>query len=236
MAVSLPFRVRAINSAINTLNGTSYVEIGVKAGSTFKYVQCRQKIGVDPVLTSWKLRLFLAMHRNCKFFNETSDDFFRLHASGSVGEIGIDVAFIDGLHSYAQTVIDVQNVLRFLNTNGLIFMHDCNPENELSAIPGASPEIVKEKSGGTLCAWNGDVWKTIVLLRSQPDLNVFVLNCDHGIGVVHRKSNQAPLSYTEADIETMSYADLEKNRVELLNLKDPEYLETFLKEYPPGQN
>lgn len=232
MPKSLTFRSKAINAAIEKVCGRSYVEIGVKSGNTFKYITCRHKTGIDPVITDTKLRLYLALNRSSKFFRETSDDFFAKHADKRLGEMGIDVAFVDGLHTYEQTVKDVQYILRYLNEDGIIFLHDCNPENELAAIPGASPEIVAEKSGGKFHAWNGDVWKTIVHLRSLcDDLKVFVLNCDHGIGVAYRAKNDQPLDYTQEDIDQLTYAELEKNREHLLNLQNPDGFWKFLEDY-----
>ena len=82
---------------------------------------------------------------------------------------------------------------------------------------------------GKTPVWSGDVWKTIVHLRSaRPDVHVFVLDCDHGIGVVAYGPPENMLQISGEKIETMSYQHLEENRVELLNLKPPEYLTSFL--------
>ena len=73
--------------------------------------------------------------------------------------------------------------------------------------------------------------KTIVYLRStRTDLHVFVLNCDHGIGVITYGQPEKMLDISEEKIAALSYQYLEKEREALLNLKPPEYLTKFLKE------
>ena len=77
--------------------------------------------------------------------------------------------------------------------------------------------------------WCGDVWKTIVHLRStRKDLNIFVLDCDFGIGVVSKGSPDKWLDYSADQIKAMNFDDLNGNRDDLLNLKPQEYLYEFL--------
>ena len=78
--------------------------------------------------------------------------------------------------------------------------------------------------------WCGDVWKSIVQLRSTfTDLNVFVLNCDFGIGVIARGKPQKMLNFSDAQIKVLTYEDLNQNRQSMLNLKPQEFLFEFLK-------
>jgi hypothetical protein len=80
-----------------------------------------------------------------------------------------------------------------------------------------------------LPAWSGDVWKTIVHLRStRHDLRIAVLRCDRGVGVVRKGFPESRLSYSAAQIEALDYADLAADRERLLNLKPPVYLGEFL--------
>ena len=75
----------------------------------------------------------------------------------------------------------------------------------------------------------GDVWKGIVHLRSsRDDLQVAVLNCDRGVGVVRKGSPESRLPYSPAQIEALNYADLAADRERMLNLKPPKYLGEFL--------
>jgi hypothetical protein len=76
----------------------------------------------------------------------------------------------------------------------------------------------------------GDVWKTIVYLRSvRGNLNVMVLGAETGLGIITRAKGENMLNVTPEDIEIMTYADLEAQRELLLNLKGLEYAQGLLK-------
>ena len=112
----------------------------------------------------------------------TSDDFFANEAA-FLEQHPIDVALIDGQHSYMQVVRDVENTLRYLRDDGVIVLHDCNPPFALAGRPAASwDDFVAQQSGPLVIGiWTGDVWKAIVHLRStRDDLRVAVLKCDYG--------------------------------------------------------
>lgn len=57
----------------------------------------------------------------------TSDDFFASNTRT------FDLVFIDGLYEAHQVLKYINNALRFLNPNGTILMHDCNPLSEISS-------------------------------------------------------------------------------------------------------
>lgn len=222
-------RVDMINSALKETKGSSYLEIGIRNGSTFKKIKSSFKTGVDPVIKNSRLKFKTYFNLRARLYEETSDTFFAEHAEKRFRGRGIDVAFVDGMHSYGQTLKDVENILCYLNEGGLIFMHDCNPACELSAVAGTGPEAVIEKSGGKVHTWNGDVWKTIVHLRSMDaNLSVFVLDFDQGIGVICRGENDNLLGYSAEEIEKMTYADLDRDRENMLNLKDESYFQEFI--------
>ena len=52
----------------------------------------------------------------------TSDEFFENN------EIYFDCIFIDALHIYEQVRKDILNSVKFLNTHGIIIIHDCLPK------------------------------------------------------------------------------------------------------------
>ena len=161
----------------------------------------------------------------------TSDDFFR--SQGRLLERGIDVALLDGLHTYDQTLRDVLNTLPRLKPGGVIVIHDCNPATELAATPAPSYEHLMERMPGWCGDWNGDVWKVMVHLRSlRPDLEAVVLDCDYGIGVIRRGPVAETLPFSESQIADMQFADLERSRHELLGLRPPDYIWEMVKTCP----
>jgi hypothetical protein len=231
-------KLTVIQEIINKKNAKNYLEIGIYKGGNFLPIKCNTKIAVDPnpvIPIEKKLKWYTLNPGNFsgKYFKTTSDNFFASNTA-LLKEKPIDVAFVDGLHTYQQSLKDVLNILKFADENAVVLMHDCNPETEASAYPSDTFEYaktagIKDWKG----QWCGDVWKAVVDLRvNRTDLDVCVLNCDYGLGVVTRKKkerNFAPLNLGGRTIDSLSYPDLEKNRKEYLNLKEPEYFYQFLK-------
>jgi len=225
-------RVDVIQEIIDRKNAKSYLEIGVDYGNSFFPVKAKRKVAVDPQFRfSIKSRIYWTLKNiyniTAKFYELTSDDFFSLTTFMEP----FDLIFLDGLHTYQQSLNDVINSLERLNQQGIIVMHDCNPPNQAAAYPAESYERAAAlKLPGWTGEWCGDVWKTICYLRSQrQDLKVFVLDCDYGLGIITRGD---PDSYLCLDLDTinqMTYDDLSARRKELLNLKDENYLFDFLK-------
>ncbi len=226
-------RFNVIQSCIDALGGRVYLEIGIKRGETFFKVRARRKIAVDPhPVLSRRHMLASVLHdwRNVlnSYFRMESDLFFAKQ-SHILTSHSPDVVFIDGLHTYEQSLRDVQNSLRFLAPDGIIVLHDCNPTSETSALP--LTELAR-RDPGSVPGWSGDVWKTIVHLRTtEPDLEVVVLDCDCGVGIIRRGKAGHTLNYTTEEIPCFRYSQLEKNRRKLLNLQSPSCLEPLLKRH-----
>jgi hypothetical protein len=132
----------------------------------------------------------------------TSDEFF------AQNEDTYDVIFIDGLHHADQVYRDIQHSLEVLNSGGYIVCHDLNPQKK-------EHQIIPFRNGH----WNGDCWKAFVKLRAErDDLDMCVLDTDEGCGIIK------PLSTPREQFvlnESLTFENLEKNRVDWLNLKDP---------------
>jgi hypothetical protein len=235
-------RIKAVKKALDGRVKPVYLEIGVSKGYAFRCITADEKIAVDPVfkLSARSRKLSDAKARATHYFETTSDDFFANQAA-FLEERGIDVALIDGLHTYEQTLRDVENTLRYLREGGVMIVHDCNPARAPIGAPAKSYDdfrsqkhkgnLVRLERGGALYfqPWSGDVWKVIVNLRStRDDLRVAVLNCDCGIGLIRKGVPESRLPYSVAEIDALDYADLAADRERLLNLKPPGYLDEFL--------
>nr|WP_245848862.1 class I SAM-dependent methyltransferase [Mycobacterium palustre] len=225
-------RIRAVQRALAGRVNPVYLEIGVSRGQAFQRISADVKIAVDPAfkLSERTRELADAKARETHYFETTSDAFFD-DQTEFLERHPIDVALIDGLHTYGQVVRDVEQTLRYLRDDGVIFLHDCNPPFALAARPAASwDEFIAQQSGPlAIGVWNGDVWKAIVHLRStRHDLLVGVLKCDQGVGFVRKGSPETSLSYSAEQVEALTYADLKADRQRLLNLKPARYLNEFL--------
>lgn len=223
-------RIKAVQQALDGRSRPVYLEIGVSRGTAFRRITAGEKIAVDPAfkLSPRTRRRADAKANATHYFEMTSDAFFA-NETAFLKQRRIDVALIDGLHTYGQVVLDVENTLRYLRDDGIIFLHDCNPTRASVAYPADSYAEFRAHHRWWEIDWVGDVWKAIVYLRStRQDLRIAVLNCDWGIGMVRRGVPVSLLSLSPSQIEALSYADLDAGRDHLLNLKPPAYLSDFL--------
>ena len=123
-----------------------------------------------------------------------SDEFF----AGPGRHEMYDLIFIDGLHVADQVLRDIENALEVLTSGGTIVVHDCNPPSE---------EAQRED-------WNGTVWKAWVSLRAtRRDLRMYVVDIDHGCGVIQR-GHQELIELPAA----LDYEYLRRHRAAILNL------------------
>ncbi len=223
-------RLEVIKELMRSKGYKNYLEIGVSNGHIFFRVKTTFKLAVDPAFQFDMLRrMGKAILNPYNLFNQyfeiTSDDFFDKEAKTVIGDKKIDLSFVDGMHEYAYALRDIENVLKYLADNGTIVVHDCNPLTKDAA--RSFKEFDADNKTNTL--WNGDVWKAILHLRSRTDLNVFVLDCDHGLGIITRGKPEQVISYTQAQIEQLSYEEFDANRAAWLNLKKPEYFYEYFK-------
>jgi hypothetical protein len=167
------------------------------------------------------------------FFQMTSDEFFS-QATSVFSESKIDVALVDGLHLYEQALADVENCLRYLAPAGVVVMHDCNPVTPAQAVRARSFEeaVAVNRHETTWNGWwSGDVWKAVVRLRTRRDIEVLVLDCDMGLGIVAQGTPHDVLPFSPDEIAQMSYVDLERNRSRLLNLRPEGHFVEFLRRH-----
>jgi hypothetical protein len=218
-------RSEVIQYLIDKKKCRRYLEIGVFNGEVFFKIQAPYKFAVDPQFrfvreTKYKMIFKNLSNINARYFSKTSDDFFKEDAPKSFSKKKIDLCFIDGMHEFDFVLRDTLNTLKYLDDNGVIILHDCNP---LTA--EAEVSFAKWQKRGLTGEWNGDVWKMIVRLRSlHDDINVFTLDTDQGLGIITKGTPHTKLNFTEEQIQRLTFNDFDSNREEWLNLKPESYL------------
>ena len=98
-------RFDIINNLIKEKGYKSHLEIGVQNGVCFENIVCEKKIGVDPranVPVDYKM---------------TSEAFFAQNKER------FDCIFIDGLHTFEQSLKDFYNAWEVLNIGGAVVFH-----------------------------------------------------------------------------------------------------------------
>lgn len=137
-----------------------------------------------------------------------SDNFFRVNLST------FDLIFIDGLHLAEQVLVDVSCSLRCLSPGGCIVLHDCLPANK------PMQERIRIQSG-----WCGDVWKAVVTLRQQPDIDTAVIAAGVGYGIVLKRPNTDLLKEAPAPLKWEAF---KRNQASLLRIIQLQQLDGFL--------
>lgn len=220
-------------SLIDKFSFDTYLEIGVQRGKNFFKIRAQNRIAVDPEFKIGIVRRLKNMPAifSDSLFEMTSDAFFSQKAPDVFRTKLIDVALIDGLHTYEQVMKDFQNCLKYLSKEGFILFHDCNPTTREAADYALSPEEMLEKYPGVKPVWNGDVWKAVLDINcNSDDIEIIVLDCDHGVGVARIKPGvHKTHEYSAEQIREMTYDDLDHNRDKFLNLKPVTFWDEYLR-------
>ncbi len=223
-------RIYVTQKIIDHLQAHTYLEIGIREGDSFLPIECPRKIGVDPRPMHPKIAGHIDGQK-IMYFQKTSSDFFR-ESDHLFSTQKIDVALVDGEHSFRQSLLDVESILGHISPHGILIMHDCNPPRAIHATPIEKlPEARKSPDWDKY--WTGDVYKTIIYLRiKRRDLRIFVLDCDWGLGIISRGRSGADIHFSKEEISNLPFSFFSKNRKRLLDLKSPEYFFDFLTRLP----
>ena len=197
-----------LNAISRHLGGIQrYLEIGVAKGSTFFAVEADQKHAVDP-----RFRFDPTNRRafsNEKYHPITSDQYF--HAS--LGhERPFDLIFLDGLHTYSQTLRDFLASQALAHSRTIWLIDDTVPSDPIAADPDL--RRVQAARRAEDCAddqtWMGDVFKVVAFIDAFcPQYTCLTLE-GHGQTVVlplPKPTHNGCFSSVEA-IEKLTYVDV----------------------------
>jgi hypothetical protein len=138
---------------------------------------------------------------------DTSDNFFKINKDK------YDIIFIDGLHHYDQVSRDIKNSLEILNQNGFILIHDCLPRS-------IAHQAIPRYRG----SWNGDVWKSIVEMRTLDNIETYTCQIDFGVGVIRNIKNSDVLKINLNDFSKLKFKDYYHNYKKYMRVVDYENL------------
>lgn len=190
-----------INLLIKKYNLKKYLEIGIGDGYNFKSIICDFKTNVDPFLDnrSGQSDTFPPINRM------TSDDFFR------ISDDKFDIVFVDGLHTFDQTLLDINNSLNCLNDGGFVIAHDMLPPSEWHQRDS------NELEGGE---WNGTCWKAVAYLRTtNPNLDIKTIDTDWGVSII-RKEKSEIFNKLLHEIDYNFYSENKNELMNVISVKD----------------
>lgn len=172
----------------------TYLEIGIAQGRSLARVRPpTAAIGIDPFF-----RLANSIAAPVRLYRTTSDAFFAEHDPAAILGAPIDLAFIDGLHTFEQTFRDIVNVARFCHEGSVIAVHDVLPVDEIITRREAETDF-----------WTGDVWKVAPMVGAlMPQAEMLTLPAHpSGLMLIRNAAAAAPISrrhWIEAEAELMA--------------------------------
>lgn len=181
-------RAEVVQKIIGLVGAKSYLEVGVNRGETFHEVSCDKKVAVDPKFL-FDLKSASQSNRNASYHEVTSDAFFE---KSPIGET-FDVIYLDGLHTYDQTLRDLMNAVAKLNPGGVIVIDDIYPSSYAASLPDLKmAEQLKALTGEKDMSWMGDVYRLAYFIESfmQP-YSYATVGENHGQLVMWRGTRKA---------------------------------------------
>lgn len=209
----------------------TYLEIGVFEGNTFFHMNLPHKTAVDP-----HFRFEAAAHTSpgVFFFEQTSDDFFaalpQIQREHYGRPILYDLIYLDGMHTFAQTILDFVHTLPLSHAKTIWVLDDTIPCDPWSALPdNGHNQRYRTLAGVQSGPWHGDVYKCIFALHDYFLEYSWRTQNDAGNGqtIVWKMARPAQRSKLLPDmdaIKRMTYFDLLDNCHALHLVKDAELL------------
>jgi hypothetical protein len=195
------FRANRIEYIAKLINAKNYLEIGVNRGDTFFNVNLQNKIGVDP---AFKFIPENRLHDGVAFFQMPSDIFFEHWKAGNknydiiampdyVIPDTFDIIFIDGLHTFEQSLRDFENSLQFSHDTTVWVLDDTIPSDPYSAEPDCALSQSARKAAGIADGtWQGDVYKTVLAIHDQYTNFSYLTLISGGPQTIIWKSSEMP--------------------------------------------
>jgi hypothetical protein len=156
------------------LRPRTYLEIGVEAGRSLALaLPGTRAIGIDP-----EPQLAAPPAPGVTVHAMTSEAFFARHdVRAELGGAPIDLAFIDGMHTFESALRDFIEIEKHCTPRSTILFHDGYPLDRTTADRERRTKF-----------WSGDIWRLVLALRKyRPDLSVHtVTTAPTGLGLVRR--------------------------------------------------
>ena len=133
-------------------------------GETFFAVKAQRKVAVDP---KFRFPFDRAIKENasCTFHEVASDIYF----SDWIGPSEVfQVIYLDGLHTFEQTLRDFTNAIRFLAPDGVIIIDYIVPNSYQSGLPDQfwTSCGAKKFIGDLDHSWMGDTYKLVFFIEA----------------------------------------------------------------------
>jgi len=185
-----------------------YLEIGVSKGITFHAVPAARKVAVDP-----RFRFDPAVqpaHPGAVYHQVTSDTYF-----GSIAQPDetFEVIFLDGQHTFEQTLRDLLNALAHLAPGGVILIDDVIPSSYPASMRSRRESIAAATAMGVNGQWMGDVYRLVFFIDSFfQQLTYRTVSDNHGQLVAWREPRPAVTPRRVHKVARLPYEQVVEDR------------------------
>jgi len=198
-------RVDVIQAFLSLYDRPEYLEVGVCTGATFHALAADRKVAVDPAFR-FDPGAAAADHPNCTYHAVESDTWFGTIAGR---DERFDVIFLDGLHTFEQTLRDLINALTLIRPGGVIVIDDIMPSSYAASLPDlARFNRFREVAGVKRGTWMGDVYKLVFFIETF--VQGYTFRCvaeNHGQLVMWRAPRPSVPARTIAALAAIGYED-----------------------------
>ncbi len=197
----------AVNQAfLDVFENPSYLEIGVDQGVTFHKVQAARKVAVDPRFGfDWQGASADPANSHCSYHQMTSDEYFARFRDRET----FDYIFIDGLHTFEQTLRDLMNAIVCLRPDGIIVVDDVLPSTYAASLSSRSlSQKFWAASNNPDKSWMGDVFRLVFFVETfLPAFQYATVAENHGQLVMWRQARYPVQERTVLETSNMEFVD-----------------------------
>lgn len=200
-------RSEVVQALLDLYDRPRYLEVGVHSGETFHAVRAAEKVAVDPAFR-FDVQAAGRADPTASFHPVPSDTYFLQRRPA---DPPFDVVFLDGLHTFEQTLRDLMNTVARTRPDSVIVIDDVLPSGPAAAIRDHD-EFLRLHAAvpGTPDAWMGDVYRLVWFIAVfMPMWSYATVAENHGQLVLWRepRSTTAPEMTVEA-VSRVTYPDV----------------------------
>ena len=219
-------RAEVVQKFLDMFEAPSYLEIGVNQGVTFHQLHASKKVAVNPIFA------FPPESREpglATEYHEIASDHYFEHAGAQ--DLRFDVIYLDGLHTFDQTLRDLLNSILLLKAQGVIVVDDVIPNSFDASLPDLDQVFAlrqQARDAGVNWAmdgsWMGDVYKIPFFIDTfMQQLSFATVAENHGQTVIWRGSRAATAMSTPSftNVDRLDFRDtiLRRNEFRLQPLE-----------------
>jgi SAM-dependent methyltransferase len=201
-------RATVAQAFLDLFEAPRYLEIGVEKGWTFHAVKAARKVAVDPqFMFDVDAARADPANAGCDYHPVESDVYF---ADKMAPGEHFDVIFLDGLHTFDQTLKDLLAAILCLAPDGVIVIDDVMPNSYAASLPERDRTLAYHALAPNEGTWMGDVYRLVFFIDQYlPAFSFATMGENHGQLVMwreQRRSTGRPAPKVE-HIARLEYAD-----------------------------